>query len=67
MKEYKNAKFWMRNTDLDKLKGILLRDAQNEHTFTRWAIGEAMENAKRATRPMTRAEKETEEALAEDL
>ncbi len=57
----------MRNTELNKLKGILLRDARNESTFTQWAIGEAMENAKRAERPMTRAEIETEEALAEDL
>jgi len=66
MKIYENG-FWIWNTDLDKLKGILLRDARNETTFTQKAIADAIENQKRQTQPLTRAELELAEALDEDL
>jgi len=66
MKEYKNG-FWTWKCDLDKLKRILLRDARGESSFTQWCIGEAIENRKRAQKPESRAERETREALEEDI
>ena len=66
MKAYNNG-FWIFNCDLDKLKGILLRDARNETSFTQWCISEAIENKKRSLRPPTRAEQETADALDEEI
>ena len=47
MKAYKEG-YWIWKCDLDKLKRILLTDAQNETSFTKWCITEAIENKKRA-------------------
>jgi hypothetical protein len=66
MHKYENG-YWIWKCDLDKLKGILLRDARNETIFTKWCISEAIENKKRSTRPPTRAEIEAAEALTEDI
>lgn len=66
LKIYKNG-YWIYKIDLDRLKGILLRDAYDESDFTRKCIVEAIENAKRVKGEMTRAEIETEQALEEDI
>lgn len=66
MKIYENG-FWIWNTDLDRLKSILLRDARNETAFTRRAISDAIDNKKATIKPPTRAELELAEALDEDL
>ena len=64
---YKNGATWIWNTDLDKLKRIFLRGAAKETTFSKWSIGEAIDNAKLAKPPPTRAEIETADALTEDI
>jgi len=63
MTRYENG-YWIWNCDLDKLQRILLTDARNETTFTKWSITEAIANRRRAEPPKTRSQIE---ALEENI